>query len=320
MRTTRITSPEPVPRRYRSVNMFYRIRSDEAVPDAVRRIAHQQTAEALDRLTDLNKDEAVLNIHDCRKRCKKVRGLVRLVRPALGGQYSVINRTYRDAARELSDYRDAQALLETFDSLVAQFTDRLPVRGFGPIRAELANRAQAASESAADDSEPVAKARQLIVKGRDRIDDWTLNDAGWDAIAGGLAKTYERGLGALADAKKEPTPHRYHELRKRAKYTWYQLRLLTDTAPSLLEPLGAAWHDLSDGLGDAHDLAVLRSQLLAEPEAFGGKDQVDVALVLLDDQRVLLEQGSAALAGRLYAERPTGFVERTAGHWKPLEE
>ena len=46
-------------------------------------------------------------VHDVRKRCKKVRGLLRLVRPGLGPDYRRANADVRDAARELSSLRDA---------------------------------------------------------------------------------------------------------------------------------------------------------------------------------------------------------------------
>ncbi len=283
--------------------------------DAVRRIAHEQTADALDRLSYLEGPQAVENIHDCRRRCKKVRGLVRLVKPALGDQYSAADRTYRDAARELSDYRDAQALLITFDQLVARSPDRLPAGGLAPVRAELAERAKAATRAAADDSDPIDRARNILTKGRAGIDGWTLQHRGWDAAAGGAAKTYGRGVEALGAVQRTPTPNRFHELRKWAKYTWYHLRLLQDAAPSVLEPLSAAFGCLSDTLGDAHDLAVLKDQLLAEPKAFGGREMVESAGAFLDRHRVGLEQQSAALAARLYAEEPKRFVDRLAAYW-----
>lgn len=295
--------------------MAFQLSAGEAVADAVRRIAHQQTAEALDRLSNLDGAQAVANIHDCRKRCKKVRGLVRLVRPALGDQYPAADRTYRDAARELSEYRDAQALLSTFDQLVDRSPDRLPAGGLATVREELAERARAATRAAADDSDPIDRARRLLAEGRAGIDDWGFKDRGWAAAAGGVTRSYGRGVDALAAVKRSPTPHRYHELRKRAKYTWYHVRLLRDAAPSTLDPLSVIFGRLSDALGDAHDLAVLRDQLRAEPDAFGGQEMVDSAAVFFDWHRVRLEQHSTALADQVYTEKPKRFVGRLAAYW-----
>ena len=71
------------------------------VLDELRNIAHDQLGAAISDLVEPG-DDLVEAIHDCRKRCKKLRGLVRLVRPALGDQYSDANATFRDAGRELT--------------------------------------------------------------------------------------------------------------------------------------------------------------------------------------------------------------------------
>ena len=54
-----------------------------------------------------------------------------------------------------------------------------------------------------------------------------------------------------------------HEWRKRTKDAGYHVRLLRDAAPSILEPLEDRFHDLSDALGDAHDLVVICERLRA---------------------------------------------------------
>ncbi len=280
--------------------------------DAVRRVAHRETAHALDRLSNLEGAQAAANIHDCRKRCKKVRGLIRLVRPALDRQYRAVDRTFRDAARELSPYRDAQALLATFDRLVDRSPDDLPAGGLGPVRAQLVERAQAATQAVADDADPIGRARHLLTGARAGIDTWALDHRGWEAAAEGAATTYGQGVQALAAAKHKPTPHRYHELRKRTKYSWYHVSLLQDAAPARLGSLDRKFGKLSDTLGDAHDLAVLRNQLVAEPDAFGGPKMVETAGVFLDRHRFRLERKSTALATRLYAEEPKIFVDRLA--------
>ena len=70
------------------------------------------------------------------------------------------------------------------------------------------------------------------------IDGWTLSEAGFDAVAGGLRKTYARGRRALDSAVEAPTSENFHEYRKRTKYTWYHVRLLDETAPALANRSG----------------------------------------------------------------------------------
>ena len=84
--------------------MSYTLVTGETLTEAARRVAGEQLDDAIDDLSDAVDDDPTEAIHDARKRCKKVRGLVRAVRPALGEDvYRVANDTARDAARELSD-------------------------------------------------------------------------------------------------------------------------------------------------------------------------------------------------------------------------
>ena len=52
-----------------------------------------------------------------------------------------------------------------------------------------------------------------------------------------------------------------HELRKRGKDLWYQVRLLRDAWPAVLDATAEEIHDFTDKLGDHHDLAVLAEDL-----------------------------------------------------------
>lgn len=300
--------------------MDFRIESGAPVAAEVRRIAHEQTTAALDGLADVDRGDAVARIHDSRKRCKKVRGLVRLVRPALGRHYAIANETYRDAARELSQYRDAQALLGTFDELLDVAGGHLAADRAAPVRERLVEESDRATSDVDGTAAPIGRALNLLEEARAQINEWSLDATGWDAVVGGLQKTYRRGSVALEHAVVSPTAESFHDLRKRAKYTWYHHRLLEATAPSILQPLSKVWHDLSDSLGDAHDLAVLADRLLGDPDAHGGADAVDAVMVVLDGHRVDLERRSVALAERLYAEKPKHFARRLGAYWSTWEE
>ena len=236
--------------------MDYELTPDEPLHSGVRRVAYEQIDAALGGLGDPQADGVEETVHDVRKRCKKLRGLVRLVRPALGDEYQQANKLFRDAARQLSALRDDQALLETFDDLVAAHADHLPDGGLGALRATLAARAEAAGAAAHADDGRLRRATDLLQRARERVESWPVGDDP-APLEGGLAKTYRRGRRALDATAACPTDEELHELRKRAKYTWYHVRLLTPAAPSVLDPLASRLHDLSDALGDDHDLAVL---------------------------------------------------------------
>ena len=298
--------------------MSYRFEHGETIPDGVRRIAREQIDDALELLAE-PADHVEEAVHEVRKNCKKLRGLVRLMRPGMGDDYTTANVTFRDAARELSSIRDAHALLETFDELVAAHASRVHTQGVTSVRAELSRRATEASEAVTSDDERIEHAHALLTEGRDRINDWPLDDDA-DVLGAGAAKTYKRGRKRLRDSMVDPTDENLHQWRKRVKYTWYHLRLVRDSAPSVLKPLVKRFHDLSDVLGDDHDLAVLTEQLHATPDAFGGHAAVGRAMEIIDASRDDLQRRARSLGSRLYVESPGAFAERLTGYWSTWQE
>ena len=133
-------------------------------------------------------------------------------------------------------------------------------------------------------------------------------------------KTYGRGQNGLHDSLQEPTDETLHDWRKRVKYTWYHVRLLRNAAPSVLKPLVGRFHDLSDVLGDDHDLAVLTQQLTADPADFGGDDAVAQAMAVIAYRRGDLQKRAARLGARLYVEPPDAFASRLVGYWLAWHE
>lgn len=296
--------------------MGFRFERDEAVAVSARRIAGEQLGKAQRSLDGADAERFAAAVHDCRKRCKKVRGLVRLVRPGLGGEYHRANAACRDAARSLAPFRDAHALAATFDHLVVAATGRDDPGALGPVRSGLVDAAARATERARSGSDGIERALDLLARADARRPSWPLDgSAGWDVVAGGLGKTYGRGRRALQEARAAPSAARFHEWRKRAKYTGYHLRLLHPAAPSVLDGAGAAFSTLADTLGDAHDLAVLAATLRADPSAYGGDEVVGSAAVLADGLRVQLERRALSLGARLYAEPAAAFVARMGRYW-----
>ena len=298
--------------------MAYLLLRDESLSDGTRRIAHELVSEAVD-LLDTPGDDVEASVHQVRKNCKMLRGLVRLVRPAMGDDYGAANATFRDAARELASIRDDHALLATFDDLVAASDHVVAEGGVVGVRAGLAERAMTASRSVVSNDERIVRARARLVVGGEQIERWPLDDD-VTTIVGGIAKTYRRGRRRWRDNMLNPSDEKLHDWRKRVKYTWYHLRLLHDAAPSVLKPLVGRFHDLSDVLGDDHDLAVLTARLHDDPESYGGDAEVRRALELIDTWRWELQTRARSLGSRLYVEQATPFSQRLASYWTTWRE
>lgn len=298
----------------RTKTLGYRLEHDETLGDGVRRVAIERLDDALATLDDPGSNGSIEEaVHDVRKRCKELRGLVRLVRPALGDRYRTTNHALRDAARELSPLRDAHALLATFDHVVAGYVERIPPEGLAGVRAGLVAEAEAAT-SAVDGGDPrLAEARTLLAHVKDQAPDWSIDDD-VDVVASGAATTYRRARKAMRAAGEEPSDEHLHEWRKRIKYLWYQMRLVESAAPSVLEPLVARLHDLADGLGDDHDLAVLVATTSTAPDDHGGREQVERLHDLLGEVRADLQHRCRLLGERLLAEPPKAFAARISAY------
>lgn len=297
--------------------MSYRLEPDESVAEGVRRIAHEQITKALRELDDPGLD-AHATIHQVRKRCKKVRALVRLVRPAAPKLYKRENARFRDAARMVSDARDATAFLETYDALMGHYREEVDRRAFGPIRGALTRRrAQLVEHQNVE--ERLAALRETLVEAQARVPRWKIRAEGYAAVRGGLAKTYERGRKGLSRAYADPSDERFHEWRKRAKYHRYHMRLLRNLWDPMVNERRHQLHDLTDYLGDDHDLAELRHVMTGEPDTFGHLSHIQAFFGLLDRRRGELQARARPLGLRLYAAKPVTLAAHFKTYWKAWE-
>lgn len=294
--------------------MSYEIRAREPADTAVRRIAREEISAAIADLDDDRLDPHTTT-HEVRKRCKKLRALLRLIRPHLGETFAAENILFRDASRTLSDLRDATALIETYDALMARFADEIDRRTFGPIRRQLTLRRRHIADGQLDLAQRLATFRETMIAARERVDGWTVDAEEFDALAGGLSQTYGRGRRAMAQAYADPSPEHFHEWRKRVKYHWYHVTILQPLWPDLLKARYEALDCLSHLLGEDHDLAVLRHTLLDAPDRFGNRHTLSLFLDLLGRRQAELRTQAHPLGLRLFAEKPRALSRRFDGLW-----
>lgn len=270
-------------------------------------------------IADPTPDEIVEAVHETRKNCKKARGLIRLVRPVLNDEYKQANIAFRDAGRALRPIRNSHALLQTFDDLVASASDQVPNSGVLGVRQHLAQKSSQATEAIVSvERYRLEEASSRIEGIRGPVAAWKIPDS-FGSMKDGIAKTYKRGRKRHAKVLQAPQDANFHELRKRVKYLWYEVRLLRNSAPSILRPLAKRLHDVSNALGDAHDLAILQGQM-REWERDEIKDGIDAVDVLAQGRKAELEGRALSLGMRIYTEKPTAFAKRMKGYWDGWHE
>ncbi|MEA3641208.1 MAG: CHAD domain-containing protein [Lamprobacter sp.] len=303
--------------------MTYELDPAQPLDAEVRRIATERIDHAVAQIDDA-KTAPHAAVHEVRKDCKKLRALLRLVRPAVPTLYKDENAAFREIAASLSVLRDAEAAIETFDALIDPFRDHLNPASLAPLRHRLEDhKAQIAAGAQALD-EQLEAARTALLAARKRVPGWALpseasepgEEAGWSLLGPGLRKTYKRGRGAIQAADAQPSVATFHEWRKRAKYLRYQVRLLRASWPRVLKATYKETKQLGDLLGDDHDLAVLE-QVIEEAEALNPSHDAEQLLLALAAQRSeQLRKAAMWLGSRLYAEKPKRLERRMRCYWR----
>jgi CHAD domain-containing protein len=296
--------------------MDYTLDPHEPVSAEVQRIVDSLVA---DGLAHLDADDPHEAVHEVRKRCKEVRATLRLVRGVLP-TYSDENAHYRDAARRLSHIRDAQALVETFDDHVAPAVrshDGLAADSLDAVRETLVDRRDTLAAEENLDSRLAAVERDLL-DGRDRVDALPVATDGFDAVAGGLRKSYRRGRDRMADAYADPSTEAFHEWRKRVKYHRYHCYLLRPVWETPMKARRDQLKELSDLTGDEHDLAVF-VETMHEEDLFDPETREALATTI-EGRRAELRRAARPIGERLFVEEPDDLVDRFAGYWRATVE
>lgn len=283
--------------------MPFRLTLEESIPRGIRRIAREEIDAAVENLRVKTPAKRDLAVHEARKSLKKLRSLLRTISPALGDSARKENAALRDLGRGLSQMRDAAAMLETVNLIGKKYKGEPAVRDLAELRSFFVKRraeARSNSEIVSTSEQGIATLRAL----RRRLNNWNLT-ADVHSMEPGVKRIYRRGRTALAKAVRNPNPERLHELRKRVKDYWYQVRLLESIWPDHASSREKDLRDLQEWLGDAHNLAILRHETTT-----GG-----LSALISDYERELREKSLAA-AARLYEKKPGQHTREIAALWE----
>jgi CHAD domain-containing protein len=278
--------------------MAYAIQSDDhGITAFLRRVAIEQIDGTI---TGLARDDRPLpiRIHAARKAVKKLRGLIRLVRPGFAA-YRHENDALRAAGQSIAALRDAQVMLATYDTIAAAAGVSDPaLRAVVSARITAAESPQALSAAVQDFG-----AQMAVI--RDRATRWKAKGHGFDALEGGLEHSFAAARAAERTALRSPGPEAVHTWRKRVKDHWYQARLLRPIWPAMMDARIAAADTLGETLGDFHDLAVLVTILPPGPSTSR------IVRAAAARQAILLT-GAHPLSRRLFAGPP----DTLTGPWQ----
>jgi CHAD domain-containing protein len=313
--------------------MAFKLETDEPFASEIPRIARERIERVIKSLAEKPRPSAE-SIHSARKDLKSLRALLRLARGSIAEDTRRNeNMIFRDIGRSLSALRDSQALVEALRKFVKGRIRTNPKNSGIQKEVRLAfiqkvrNRIE--HEAVKELPENTLKLQEKLRGTTRSVAHWfdrLLFEPGdeWEVFVGrGLRRTYRRGKRIVSQleslGKENAGDETWHEFRKSAKALGYQLRLLRPIWPELLETLLEEIDQLTDKLGDDHDLAVLRGRFLAEPynpaETQGAADIRRDFIDSLDRRRRKLQLEACRIARRIYAEKPRQFESRICCYW-----
>jgi D-xylono/L-arabinono-1,4-lactonase len=296
--------------------MAFLLTQDEPVAQGIRRLAAEQLDLALRQLRSRTGDQDV-HVHETRKCMKRLRAVALLGRAELGGEvFRLENACYRDAALQLAGARDAAALLEALEALVAAAGSRVRRGRFATVGDWLGERRDAMHASA----QGAGVSRQQVLNdlrwARKRVSEWPLDGATWKTVEAGVRRVYQRGRTGFERTAAQTDDAVFHEWRKWAKYQWYHTQMLREVWPGMMAPLADQLGELGELLGQDHDLAVLRHTVLQEMTRPIRASTLQALLELVDRRQQDLRARARQLGHRLYVERPNVFADRLRGYWR----
>jgi CHAD domain-containing protein len=222
------------------------------------------------------------------------------------------NDALREVARGLSGVRDADVMIASIGQLSDRFAGQLPEAAFQRIRAHLEDRRSAWSEKGNGSVVDTRAVAQLAAV-RAHVDDWQLGKEGWKRLESGLLRSYRRGHETFAQARTSREIEDLHAWRKRVEDLWYHERLLAPTCGPTVRGHVKDLDQLSDLLGDDHDLALLRHELTQPPMPVAA--DLDAVVKLINHRRSELLTEATCIGDRVYAETPNAFRRRMRGCW-----
>lgn len=259
-------------------------------------------------------DEQASAVHETRKAIKRLRAMLRLVRDSISLDcYHTDNAALKLIAAELGAVRDSWVMAQILDRLLPH--DRETADTVATLVDRLQDRYEAESAAVLGNEAHMASILDQLEKARDRARRWTVV-AGeqsvplphrFQTVEPGLQRVYKRGRRGMRIVADSPTDTLLHVWRRRAKYLRHQVEALNVLDPSGLGAMEADLAQLTDLLGDDHDLAVLLARLKDDPQLTEDLE-IDAIIDAIGRKRHQLQAEAIDLGQRRFEDHSSVFL------------
>jgi CHAD domain-containing protein len=291
----------------------FRLKKGAPVAVEVRRIVLRQLEVAISELHTVGDPQSDEAVHDARRRIKKIRAIIRLVRPVLDKAYRAVDDDLRTVSRLLAPVADGRGIIETLDELSHRYGKALPARTIAAARAGVL-RSGARADREATERGVLEVAAGTLRSERRRIKHWHLGAQGFRALAPGLEESYRRARRMMMVAWSKPSPSHFHVWRRYVKDHWFHVRLLEGRCGYHLMAYERRIEALDGVLGEYHNVILLRDVLVNDVHL--SREETAGCLRVIARYQRLLRRHAETLGVRIYTERPRRFVRRVRRLWR----
>ena len=240
-------------------------------------------------------------VHDSRKALRRARAVLSMVSSALPkSEQRAVRAALQEARRSLSTVRDHAVAPETLGALELGDEER--------------DTAKRVLDNAAEAIPALTEIRQLLGEAAARaaaqaeaLAASLPQELGWGVVAGGIAAVY----GEARDARRRAKHSRpwFHTWRRRSKELVYQLDFVAAYAGARTLAIRAELDAITDQLGPAVDLVMLRDFVQTHAQGLPPKDVERLRAEL--DRQLEDRMKDARKAGRdAFSQKPKKFLRR----------
>lgn len=297
-----------------------RFRAGETLAEAVDRVVQEQFAIAL-AVVDTPPDQQAAAVHGTRKALKRLRAMLRLVRDSISLDcYHTDNAMLKLIAAELGSVRDTWVMADILDRLLPHDPDTS--RTVLSLVSRLQERYITESKALLENNAQMKAIVEQLEHVRDHSNHWTIASGEHDkpiahefaSIELGVQRVYKRGRRGMRIIADSPTDTLLHVWRKRAKYLRHQVEALNVLDPENMQRYETELEQLTDLLGDDHDLAVLVTRLNDDPALVDGLE-LEPVLEAIGRKRHDLQAEAIDIGGRFFEEPSTDFLDYLREIW-----
>jgi CHAD domain-containing protein len=284
---------------------------DPAVPlnDSVRRVGIGQLDQAYAALASADRHTG---IHDARKCLKRLRSLLLLVRRGLPKHgFKTLNRRIQATAKGLASARDTHALIEALEKLDRELP--LPAEVVKSLRHWLEGRRASAEREL--DQGSIAEATQRLLELRMSVGVLHLEREDFTPLAESLRQSYRSARRAFRQTSAHEHEESFHDWRKGVQRHWRQMQLLAPCWRPELTARAEAARNLSQLLGDDHDIALLTQLVTTPTMEFGGHAATVEFLKQCAKRHRRLRKQAGIEGERLFAEPARSLAHRIETYW-----